>query len=110
MNNSIQFISKIFFTAFFVLVICISVGLGQTGETQNPSPNQMRLFNNYLLSSNSLLSFNGSESMKSLAYKKSYNNKWGTVNLSPELMDDSFKPWESEKHFGTISIKRILKY
>ncbi|MCG6961018.1 DUF3943 domain-containing protein, partial [bacterium BMS3Abin03] len=114
MNNSIQFISKIFFTAFFVLVICISVGLGQTGETQNPGPNQMRLFNNYLLSSNSLLRSNSSKSLKSLVYKKSYNNKWGTVSVPPKLTDDNFKPWESEKHFwvgaGEIAILEFIPW
>src|SRR5512139_453155 len=35
----------------------------------------------------------------SLAFKQDFNKKWGSVNLPQELINDDFKPWESEKHF-----------
>ena len=40
-----------------------------------------------------------SEIQNSLAFKQDFNQKWGTVNLPSEIMNDDFKPWESEKHF-----------
>jgi len=36
----------------------------------------------------------------SLAIKPVYNNKWGKVNLPDDVVDMSYKPWDSEKHFG----------
>jgi hypothetical protein len=51
---------------------------------------------------------------KSLALKPQTFNKWGKVNLSPELMNDNYKPWESEKHFligvGEIAILEFIPW
>ncbi|MBP1683373.1 MAG: hypothetical protein H6Q27_937, partial [Ignavibacteriaceae bacterium] len=50
----------------------------------------------------------------SLAFKNQLNQKWGSVNLPPELMNDDFKPWESEKHFaigvGEVAILEFIPW
>jgi hypothetical protein len=51
---------------------------------------------------------------KSLAYKQNFNQKWGSVNLPSEMINDDFKPWESEKHFfigaGEIAILEFIPW
>lgn len=50
----------------------------------------------------------------SLAFKNQLNQKWGSVNLPLELLNDDFKPWESEKHFwigvGEVAILEFIPW
>lgn len=47
----------------------------------------------------------------SLAFKNNALKKWGKVNLPPELLNDDFQPWESEKHFWLgVSEIAILEF
>ena len=50
----------------------------------------------------------------SLAFKNQLNQKWGSVNLPAELLNDDFKPWESEKHFvigvGEVAILEFIPW
>ena len=82
------------FVPFFAFIIFLSFGFCQVDGTKRTGQNQMKLYSNYILSSNSQLSLSDSETLKSLAYKENFNKKWGRVNLPSELLDDNFKPWE----------------
>jgi hypothetical protein len=44
----------------------------------------------------------------SLAFKNNFQQKWGTVNLPQQLLNDDFKPWESEKHFWLLLLVKLL--
>jgi hypothetical protein len=50
----------------------------------------------------------------SLAFKNQLNQKWGSLNLPVELLNDDFKPWESEKHFaigvGEVAILEFIPW
>ena len=104
---------KIYFL-FFVLIIFLPSGFCQVNEFEQTGLNHIRLHNDYLIVSNSQLPLSGSEILGSLAYKGNYDNKWGTINLSRKLMEDDFKPWESEKHFwvgaGEIAILEFIPW
>ena len=107
-------ISKIIFIPSLVFSLFISTGYCQLNEVDQLTLNQIRLYNKYLLASNSQLSFSGSETTTSLAYKENLNNKWGKVNIPESVLGDDFKPWESEKHFwigaGEIAILEFIPW
>lgn len=50
----------------------------------------------------------------SLAFKNNFQQKWGTINLPQQLLNDDFKPWESEKHFaiavGEVAILEFIPW
>ena len=114
MNDFILRISKIILIHLFVFSLFNSNGFSQNKEAGQSNPYQIGLYSNYLLSSNSQFKLSGLESIRSLAYKENFNNKWGIINSPPELMDDNFTPWESEKHFwvgaGEIAILEFIPW
>jgi len=101
MTDFILNTSKITFLPIFVFTMFISNSLPQINEDAPSTSIQVGLYNEYLLSSNSQLALSNMKSLRSLAYKEKFNNNWGKVNIPESVSGDEFKPWESEKHFGT---------
>lgn len=114
MNFFILFFSQKIYIPFFVLILFLSTGFGQTNNFTPINSDQIELFKNYSLSSASDINLLGLESNLSLAFKQTREQKWGSVNLPPELLNDDFKPWESEKHFfigvGEVAILEFIPW
>ena len=67
-----------------------------------------------LFAINDITSTSFASNQRSLAYKPTFQQNWGKINLPTELLDDNFKPWESEKHFwvgvGEIAILEFIPW
>jgi len=101
MHTFLYFGTYKIFILFLLIILFNSKLFSQNFEYQQLDLVQLDESETYLLSSNSQLSFSTSASISSLAYKVNIYNKWGKINLPESVLEDDFKPWESEKHFGT---------
>ena len=75
-----------------------TISFAQNSESILTDKDYIELESSFYLSEYRLNNNPNSGYQNSLAFKNQLNQKWGSVNLPPELMNDDFKPWESEKH------------
>ena len=75
-----------------------TISFAQNSESILTDKDYIELESSFYLSEYRLNNNPNSGYQTSLAFKNQLNQKWGSVNLPPELMNDDFKPWESEKH------------
>lgn len=79
------------------------------------SPNeQQEIHQSFYMAKYRLNNQVNSNQKNNLIFKNGYNNKWGSVNIPAGLLNDDFKPWESEKHFlvgvGEIAILEFIPW
>jgi hypothetical protein len=103
---------KIISSSLLLLItICPNLLFAQNGNSYNSDPESE---NSLYLSKYQLNHSSNSEFQNSLTFKKNLNQEWGSVNLPSELLNDDFKPWESEKHFfigvGEVAILEFIPW
>jgi hypothetical protein len=103
---------KVILTSLLLLItICPNLLFAQNGNSYNADPEaESSLYlSKYQLNHSSNLEFRNG-----LTFKKNSDQKWGSVNLPSEMLNDDFKPWESEKHFwigaGEIAILEFIPW
>ena len=101
----------------FLLITIIFPICSLFAQNREPLTNDSEMLGNttsFYISKYQLNNSHTTGFQNSLAFKQDLSQKWGSVDLPPKLINDDFKPWESEKHFwvgvGEIAILEFIPW
>lgn len=110
----LYFLKTLLFTFLFSTLFVTTISFAQSSSFNFTDKDYPDLEGSFYLSKYHLNNSSNPVYRNSLAFKNQTNQKWGSVNLSFELINDDFKPWESEKHFwigaGEIAILEFIPW
>ncbi|MCU0414967.1 MAG: DUF3943 domain-containing protein [Ignavibacteriaceae bacterium] len=111
----IKYLSKTILLLISILSLLLTtISFAQNSSFGITDKDYTELENSLYLSKYHLNNSSNPVYRNSLAFKNQLNQKWGSVNLPPELINDDFKPWESEKHFwigaGEVAILEFIPW
>jgi len=111
----INYLSRTILLSIFIATLFFTtISFAQNSAFDISDKDYTELESSFYLSKYQLNNNSNSVYRNSLAFKNQLNEKWGSVNLPSELLNDDFKPWESEKHFwigaGEIAILEFIPW
>ena len=110
----LYFSKTLFFSILFSTLFLTTISFAQNSSFDISDNDYTQLESSFYPSQYHLNNNPNSGYQNSLAFKNQLNQKWGSVNLPAELLNDDFKPWESEKHFaigvGEVAILEFIPW